>query len=81
MLDGFIDFLNTAVQPGVVVAVHLVIGALVVYLILQLVRALPAAGRWKLVKLALTIMFLPFVLVWKFTTAGSDCGCCCDEDD
>jgi len=40
-----------------------------------------AAGRWKLVKLALTILFLPFVLVWKFTTAGSDCGCCCDEDD
>ncbi|HUO14516.1 MAG TPA: hypothetical protein VMX38_05975 [Verrucomicrobiae bacterium] len=51
------------------------------YLIIQWIRSLSAAGRWKLVKLALTILFLPFVLVWKFTTAGSDCGCCCDEDD
>jgi hypothetical protein len=34
-----------------------------------------------LLKVALTILFLPFVLVWRFTTAGSDCGCCCDEDD
>ena len=81
MLDAFIDFLNTAVLPGVVVAIRLAIGALVVYLILRSVRTLPPAGRWKLVKLALTILFLPFVLVWKFATAGSDCGCCCDEDD
>jgi ABC-type sugar transport system permease subunit len=81
MLDALMEFLNTAVWPGVVVAVQLVIGALVVYLMLRLVRALPPAGRWKLVKLALTILFLPFVLVWKFMTAGSDCGCCCDEDD
>ena len=81
MLDAFIEFLNTAVLPGVVVAMRLAIGALVVYLILQSVRTLPPAGRWKLVKLALMILFLPFVLVWKFMTAGSDCGCCCDEDD
>jgi len=81
MLDALMEFLNTAVRPGVVVAVQLVIGALVVYLIFQLVRALPPAGRWKLFKLALMILFLPFVLVWKFTTAGTDWGCCCDEDD
>jgi hypothetical protein len=81
MLDALMEFLNTAVRPGVIVAVQLVIGALVVYLIFQLARALPPAGRWKLFKLALTILFLPFVLVWKFMTAGSDCGCCCDEDD
>ena len=81
MLNVLMEFLNTTVRQGVVVAVHLVIGALVVYLILHLARALLPAGRWKLIKLALTILFLPFVLVWKFTTAGSDCGCCCDEDD
>lgn len=81
MLDELMEFWNTAVQPGVVVAIQLVIGALLLYLIFQLVRALPPAGRWKLVKLALMILFLPFVLVWKFMTAGSDCGCCCDEDD
>ena len=72
MIDEVIDFLNTTVRPGAVVAINVVI---------YLVRVLPTAGRWKLVKLALTILFLPFVLVWKFTTAGSDCGCCCDEDD
>jgi hypothetical protein len=54
---------------------------LIVYLIIQWVRSLSAAGRWKLVKVALTILFLPFVILWRFTTAGSDCGCCCDEDD
>lgn len=81
MINEVVDFLNTAVLPAVLVAVNLVIGALVVYLIFLLVRALSPAGRWRLVKVALMILFLPFVLVWKFATAGSDCGCCCDEDD
>ena len=80
MLDELMEFLNMTARPGVVVAVHLVIGALVVYLILQLVQALPPA-RWKLVKLALTILFLPLVMVLKFTTVRSDCGCSCDEND
>jgi len=75
------DFMNLAVVQYATVAIQYAVFVLLVYLIIQWIRSLPAAGRWKLVKLALTILFLPFVLVWKFTTAGSDCGCCCDEDD
>jgi uncharacterized membrane protein (DUF485 family) len=45
MIAEVIEFLNTAVWPGVVVAINVAIGALVLYLILHLVRALPAAGR------------------------------------
>lgn len=33
------------------------------------------------IDLAIWALVLPFVLVWKFRTAGSDCGCWCDEDD
>jgi NADH:ubiquinone oxidoreductase subunit 3 (subunit A) len=73
--------MNTAVVQYAPFAIQYAIFVLLVYLIIQWIRSLSAAGRWKLVKLALTILFLPFVLVWKFTTAGSDCGCCCDEDD
>lgn len=81
MIDSLIDFMNTAVVQYATVAIQYAVFVLLVYLIIQWIRSLSAAGRWKLVKLALTILFLPFVLVWKFTTAGSDCGCCCDEDD
>ena len=79
-MNAMLEFLNTAVLPYVHVAIGLVIWA-VLYFILHFVRSLSAGGRWKLVKILLTILFLPFVLLWKFTTAGSDCGCCCDEDD
>jgi hypothetical protein len=40
-----------------------------------------SAVCWELLRIVLVILFLPFVLVWKVATAGSDCGCCCDEDD
>jgi hypothetical protein len=81
MIDSLMDFMNTAVVQCATVAIQYAVFVLLVYLIIQWIRSLSAAGRWKLVKLALTILFLPFVLVWKFTTAGSDCDCCCDEDD
>ena len=81
MAATFMELLNTPVVRGASVAIQYAILALLVYLIFQWVGSLSAAGRWKLLKLALTILFLPFVLVWRFTTAGSDCGCCCDEDD
>jgi len=81
MIDSLMDFMNTAVVQYATVAIQYAVFVLLVYLIIQWIRSLSAAGRWKLVKLALTILFLPFVLVWKFATAGSDCGCCCDEDD
>jgi hypothetical protein len=81
MIDSLMDFMNTAVVQYATVAIQYAVFVLLVYLIIGWIRSLSAAGRWKLVKLALTILFLPFVLVWKFTTAGSDCGCCCDEDD
>ena len=81
MIDSQMDFMNTAAVQYATVAIQYAVFVLLVYLIIQWIRSLSAAGRWKLVKLALTILFLPFVLVWKFTTAGSDCGCCCDEDD
>ena len=81
MIDSLMDFMNTAAVQYATVAIQYAVFVLLVYLIIQWIRSLSAAGRWKLVKLTLTILFLPFVLVWKFTTAGSDCGCCCDEDD
>lgn len=81
MIDSLMDFMNTAVVQHATVAIQYAVLVLLVYLIIQWIRSLSAPGRWKLVKLALKILFLPFVLVWKFTTAGSDCGCCCDEDD
>lgn len=81
MIDSLMDFMNTAVVQYATVAIQYAVFVLLVYLIIQWTRSLSAAGRWKVIKLALTILFLPFVLVWKFTTAGSDCGCCCDEDD
>ena len=81
MIDSLMDFMNRAVVQYATVAIQYAVFVLLAYLIIQWIRSLSAAGRWKLVKIALTILFLPFVLVWKFTTAGSDCGCCCDEDD
>jgi hypothetical protein len=81
MVASFMEFLNAPVVQGVTVAIQYAISVLLVYLTIQWIRSLSPAGRWMLLKVALTILFLPFVLVWRFTTAGSDCGCCCDEDD
>jgi hypothetical protein len=81
MVTTFMDFLNMPVVQFATVAIQCAIFALLVYLIIQWVRSVSTAGRWKLIKVALTILFLPFVILWRFTTAGSDCGCCCDEDD
>jgi ABC-type transport system involved in cytochrome c biogenesis permease component len=81
IIDTILEFLNTAVLPFMVVAIDLVIGVLVLFVILYFVRSLSADGRRKLVKILLAILFLPLVLPWKLMTAGSDCGCCCDEDD
>jgi lysylphosphatidylglycerol synthetase-like protein (DUF2156 family) len=81
MVASIMEFLNTPVVQGAIVVIQSATSVLLVYLIIQWVRSLSAAGRWKLLKVALTILFLPFILVWRFTTAGSDCGCCCDEDD
>ena len=81
MVASFMEFLNTPVVQGATVAFQYATFALLIYLIIQWIRSLPTAGRWKLLKIALTILFLPFVLVWRLATAGSDCGCCCDEDD
>ena len=81
MIVSVMEFLNAPVVQGATVAIQYAIFVLLVYLIIQWVRSLSPAGRWKLLKVALTILFLPFVIVWRFTTAGSDCGCCCDEDD
>ena len=81
MIDFLLEILNTPVGHGVSLAIQFAILVPFVYLIIRCVRSLSAAERWKLVKIVLTILFLPFVLVWRFTTAGSDCGCCCDGDD
>jgi hypothetical protein len=81
MIGSLIDFVDTPIWRDLAIAIQYTFFVLIVYLIIQWVRSLSAAGRWKLVKVALTILFLPFVILWRFTTAGSDCGCCCDEDD
>ena len=81
MIDFLMDFMNTPVGMGVIAVIQFAISASLIYLVIRCVGALSPDGRWKVVKLALTILFLPLVLVWKFATAGSDCGCCCDEDD
>ena len=81
MVASIMEFLNTPVVQGAIVVIQSATSVLLVYLIIQWVRSLSAAGRWKLLKVALTILFLPFILVWRFTTAGSDCGCGCDGDD
>jgi len=72
-----VEFLNTAVWPFAVGAINLAL----LYFTFRFVRSLSSPGRWRLVRTLLTILFLPFVLLWTFMTAGSDCGCCCDEDD
>ena len=59
MIDSLMDFLNTPVRPGAVVAIRLAIWVPVVYLIIQFVRALSAAGRWKLVKLFYLLNSVP----------------------
>jgi hypothetical protein len=76
-----VEFLNTAVWPFAVGAINLALWALLLYFTFRFVRSLSSAGRWRLAKILLTILFLPFVLLWTLMTAGSDCGCCCDEDD
>ncbi len=81
MIDFLLDFLNTPFPRSVTLAIRFIFWASIVYVAIQGIRSLSPAGRWKLFKISLMILFLPFVLIWKFTTAGSDCGCCCDEDD
>jgi len=81
MASSFMEFMSTPVVQGTIVAIQYAISVLLIYLFLQWVRLLSPAGRWKLLKVALTILFLPAVILWRFMTAGSDCGCCCDEDD
>jgi beta-lactamase regulating signal transducer with metallopeptidase domain len=82
MLDFIVElFLNTLMRPNVVAATRLAFLVLLVYLAICKIRALSKAALWKLVKVILIVLFLPFVILWKVTTAGSDCSCCCDEDD
>lgn len=81
MIDSLIDFLDKLVMQGAAIAVQFAILGSIVYLIIRFVHPFSAAGRWKLVKIVLTILFLPLVLFWRFATAGTDCGCYCDEDD
>ena len=81
MVAFFMEFMGTPVVQGTIAAIQYAISVLLIYLFLQWVRLLSPAARWKLLKIALTILFLPFVILWRFMTAGSDCGCCCDEDD
>ena len=81
MNDSLLNILHTPVGLGVLLTMIFAILAPFVYLIIRCVCSLSAAGRWKLVKILLTILFLPLVFAWLFATAGSDCDCCCDEDD
>jgi hypothetical protein len=75
------NFPSMTVELGVAAAIQMAIWVPFVYLSIRDIRSLSAAERWKLLKIALTILSLPFVLVWQFATAGNDCGCSCDEDD
>ena len=63
MIDFQSDFLNTPVRSGVTLAFQFIVWVPVVYLTIRGVCSLSTAGRWKLVKVALTILFLPFVLL------------------
>lgn len=81
MIDSLIDFLDRLAMQFVAIAVQFVILGSIVYLVVRFVHPVSPTGRWKLVKIVLTILFLPLVLFWRFATAGSECGCCCDEDD
>ena len=81
MIDSLIDFLDKLVMQGATIAVQFAILGSVIYLVVRFIYPVPPTGRWKMVRIALTILFLPFVLVWRFATAGTDCGCYCDEDD
>lgn len=75
MVDAIVEFLKTPVRPGMVVAIQVVIWAPLGCLVVYKVQALSTAGLRKLIKFVLIILFLPFVLVWKVATAGSDCSC------
>lgn len=81
MNDSLLNFLHTLVGHGVFLTLLFAILAPIAYVIIRCVRSLSAAGRWKLLKIVLTIMFFPLAFAWLFATAGSDCGCRCDEDD
>ena len=81
MNDSHLNFLHTLVGHGVFLTLLFAILAPIVYVFIRCVRSLSAAGRWKLLKIVLTIVFFPLVSAWLFATAGSDCDCCCDEDD
>ncbi len=81
MIDSLIGFPDALVRSGFALAIQFAILVPIFYLIIRSVRSLSAAGRWKLIKIVLAILFLPLVLFWRFATAGSECGCCCDGDD
>jgi hypothetical protein len=81
MIDSILNFLSTPVGPGVALAIQFAIGVPIAYLIVRGICSPSTTGRWKMARVVLTILFLPLVLIWKVATAGSDCGCCCDEDD
>ena len=81
MNDSLLSILHTLIGHGVFLTLLFAILAPIVYVIIRCVRSLSAAERWKLLKIVLTIVFFPLVSAWLFATAGSDCDCCCDEDD
>ena len=81
MIDLFVEVHKASGRLVAAVAMQFLIWSPIVYLAVSKVRTLSTAGRWRLVRAVLIILFLPFVLIWKVATAGSDCSCCCDEDD
>jgi hypothetical protein len=81
MFNPILGSLKVAAERGVIFAIQLAIWSPIAYFAFRKLRTLSTAGRWWLVKVVLIVLFLPFVIVWKVTTAGSDCSCCCDEDD
>ena len=81
MIDPVVEVHKVSARLVAIVAIQFAIWSPLLYLAVCRFRTLPTAGRWRLVKAVLVILFLPFVLIWRVATAGSDCSCCCDEDD
>lgn len=83
MIDLLSNFLNTPVFLYAALTIQLAVGMAMAYAIIRGICSLSAAGRWKVVKVVLTILFLPFVLIYTIAAAGSGCGCgCwCENDD
>ena len=55
MVAFFMEFMGTPVVQGTIAAIQYAISVLLVYLFIQWVRFLSPAGRWKLLKIALTM--------------------------